>query len=341
MKKILFFILSLSFLSCGNSEEDIIIVKRIPIKQKLDAIKVRIPPLILSPSNIFITNDKLLLFNARQDTVFNIFNLPDFEYISSLGLRGEGPNDFNNIDRRLFIPTKKGFKLFFQMQNTLKEVIIEENKLVVDNINNKHFDIEEIPANGFLPLNDSLYCYWSGFGKETEYTMLNSNTNETYSFSPYPQWDTLKSADEDKMFTYVKNSVVKSDGTMFASFYGYFKRFRIYDYKGNLLKDISVEIPPYNKEIEKKAEDRIVSYYAYPKTVNDYIYVFCKNEEKGENNFTELQVWKWNGTPVASYILEEDLSLFTISDKYKKIYAINTSDENNEDVVFVYDLPFY
>ena len=341
MKKLFFiFIFIYFFGSCSNSNEVDTIVREFPIQETLDADIIEVPPVILSPANIFITGDKLLLFNPRQDTVFNMFKLPEVKHIKNLGIKGDGPNDFNNIDRRVFVPTDRGFKLFYQMQNTLKEVVIDRNELFVDNENSIRFAIDEIPVNGLLPLTDSLYTYWSGFNQDTEYTLLDISNNMSEPFSPYPDWGDSEPLDEDKMFTYVKNSVVNSDGSQFASFYGYFDRFRIYDNQGNILKDIQVDISSHENNINNDKGKKI-HYYAYPKSVNNYIYVFYQNEKESGENVTELQVWDWNGSPIATYSLNENLSLFTISEEYRKIYAVSTSEENNENKIFTYDLPFF
>lgn len=129
---------------------------------------------------------------------------------------------------------------------------------------------------------------------------------------------------------------VRPDGKMFAAFYGYFKRFRVYDHKGILLKDISLEIEPYSKEIEPNLSDRMVYYFAYPKASNKYIYALCKNAKSDAVIAPELQIWTWDGVSVAKYKLDRPISLFSVSEKHQKIYAINGEYEEE---VYVYSLP--
>lgn len=62
----------------------------------------------------------------------------------------------------------------------------------------------------------------------------------------------------------------------------------------------------------------------------------CKNSTRAENRIQELQVWNWDGKPIARYDMDRKLTLFTVSDKEKKIYAV---DGDTEDVIYVYDLP--
>lgn len=53
-----------------------------------------------------------------------------------------------------------------------------------------------------------------------------------------------------------------------------------------------------------------------------------------------VQVWRWDGAPVASYWLDHRISSFALSERTGKIYAVST-DEGAADQIFVYDLPYY
>ena len=339
MKKILFILVLGGLFSCGSKDNNSGSKKSIttfPIQKELKAEVVSVSPnVLLYAFNIFTTNNKLITFNSKKDLIFDVFQLPELNYMYSAGIIGQGPSDFINLDRRSFMPTKKGFKVLFTGKKQLKEVLVNENNMEIDQEN--IVALKEIVANeinGFLPINDSLAIYWSGFKKETEYTRVNLKDKELISFSPYPHWskDDLQ---EDKLFTYIKNSVLKPDGSKFASFYGYFKKIRIYNTTGKLLNDISVNVSPYNDKIETKIQNRIQYYYGYPKATEQHIYVLCRNAKGDESsNTTELQVWNWNGEAVAQYTLDQPLSLFTISEKYKKIYAVNAEDEK----IYVYPL---
>ena len=291
---------------------------------------------------MFICEDKLVLYHMKKDTLFDIFQLPDCEFLYSAGIIGMGPNDFINIDVRSFRPTPNGFLFYDTGVKILKEVFIKENSLFIDNENRKHFETDHMPVNGFTKLNDSLYFYFGDMNnKEVEYALYNYNSQTEYTSITYPNWAKKQTLDQLPIFTYMKNVVTKPDGEFFVSFYTYFKRLRIYDQMGVLCNDIKVEIPPFNNNIETNTEERLLSYYGYPKTVGDYIYVFCKNA-KYKNMFevstTELQVWKWDATPVATYDLGVNLTHFAISEKYHKIYAV---DSQHEECFYVFDLPHF
>lgn len=335
-KHIIILALLVLIASCNDKENSKeITITEFPVQSELSAKVITIPPLAMNPYNMLITNNKLILFNMKKDTIFDVFHLPECNFLYSCGYKGEGPNDFLGVDRRSMVATPNGFKVLFQHNQVLKEVSVDEHKIWIDKKRNKAFKLDQNPINGFLPVNDSVYVYWSGFEKETEYNVVNYNTNQTISVSSYPKWTTAEK-EENKLFTYVKNSVASPDGRMFASFYGYFKRFRIYNDQGQLLKDVSVEIPPFNDDLENEVQDRTIYYNSYPKASGKYIYTLCKSGKSTDTKESELQVWKWDGTPVASYKLDRVITLFAIFEKEQKIYAI---DGENEDMVYMYQLP--
>jgi hypothetical protein len=172
-----------------------------------------------------------------------------------------------------------------------------------------------------------------------EYVLVNVENKNNKAFSRYPNWTNQGWVEEMKPFVYIKNTAVHPDGTKFASFYAFFKKWRIYDYYGNLQMNISANIEPYQPNIVQDVNDRMVYYYGYPYTTKEYIYVLCKNSLYADHkkDFTELQVWNWEGVPKAIFQLDKKIDLFTISEKEKKIYALN-KDEGNEDKIYVYSL---
>ena len=59
--------------------------------------------------------------------------------------------------------------------------------------------------------------------------------------------------------------------------------------------------------------------------------MLCANLQTGVDCH-ELQVWDWEGRPVARFKFDRKLSMMAVSPKYNKIYALD-----NE--LYVYDLP--
>ena len=341
MRVLCIIILLLSLCISCNEKESTIRITSFPINESLKSDLIQVPPIIWAPTNMFITGNKLIVFQIKKDPVFDIFQLPECQYLFSGGAKGNGPPDFPpDIYTKSFIMSPNGFQVFFQGDKSLRNVVVEQDKLFRDNsnIDVDRLDINSYPVNGFLPINDSLFCYWSEFGSSTEYTMLNTYTNKHFSFSNYPDWNNANIDKEKLPFLYIKNSIAKPDGERFMSFYAFIKHIRLFSNKGELLKEISVDIEPFNTLIEDDFDKRQISYFAYPQATDKYIYAFCKNTNEKTRKNTELQVWDWNGNPIAKYQLDKELTYFTISEDFKKIYAVNYE---NEDVIYTYELPFF
>jgi hypothetical protein len=49
-----------------------------------------VPPVILAPKNMCISDDKLIIFYDKKDTVLDIFQLPECKYLFSAGIKGRG-----------------------------------------------------------------------------------------------------------------------------------------------------------------------------------------------------------------------------------------------------------
>jgi hypothetical protein len=348
MKNPVYLFVLLLIISCnqGNINEiEPTIVTEFPVKKELKATVITVPPIILTPANICISDDKLIIIYDKKDTILDFFQLPECKYLFGAGIRGGGPDDFSPDYDSRFLHFAENELNIFSSDGMLKRFTVDyRSKRIINNksksqrINTDHLGY---PTNRFNILNDTL-CYslsQIAYNEGFEFVMINTKTKRNLPFSPYPDWLGKVWIKDDIPFVYIKNMASHPSGTRFASFYGYFKRWRIYDYKTNLVRDIHVEVPPYSKNVNENVSERMV-YYGYLRATAEYIYVECRNRKASDKPLTntEIQVWDWDGNPVAVYTLDKKISLFTISEKEKKIYALNT-DEENEDKIYVYSIP--
>jgi hypothetical protein len=335
MNKYSLFSLFIFLFACRSEKNITIGVDKFPVEEMLISSVINVPPLVLAPANIFVTGNYFVITTPRKDTIFDIFSYPDFQYQFSAGVKGGGPDDFATmIDRRCPVSTKKGFNVFFVESKKYREIGIDiYNKRLYTIGEHKYtFEATDDIINGFMPLNDSVVIYLGGFIGKTEYKMLNVYTKEILSFGYYPQW---VNSEENKALIYLKGTTAKPDGKKFASFYAYFKRWRIFDNHGNIEADINVNISPLTTDFSDR-----YTYYGYPFSTDKYIYVCCRNQKFGETQTdnTELQIWNWDGKPVAKYMLDKYIGCFTVDEQQNVLYGAN-SNEGNEDKIFKYHLP--
>ena len=139
-----------------------------------------------------------------------------------------------------------------------------------------------------------------------------------------------------RSMSYAKNGVVHPSGDRFAAFYSRFKAFQILSDRGRVLKTVRVDITPFSVIYDRLSSRRFYGYISTPATDGEYIYALCAGSEEEENYdvaATELQVFDWNGAPVASYKLDHYVHHIAVSGR--TVYAINTFKPNE---IYVYSL---
>jgi hypothetical protein len=102
----------------------------------------------------------------------------------------------------------------------------------------------------------------------------------------------------------------------------------MHSYDGSLMKEIHINIPPYQSDNVEDWEEREI-YYGRPVATDKYIYAPCSADE--------IQVWDWDGNPIIQYALDKEFFVFAVSEKYKKIYMIST-EETDLNKFFVFNL---
>lgn len=286
---------------------------------------------ILYPLNIMVSEDRLVVCQPDMEQMFSVYRLPDIDYLYSFGRKGQGPNEFATIYFKRIVPTDEGFKLCCN-DRRIYHVSLDDGSVL-----NKEKIVSDYDLfNGFAVINDSLCCFTDMRGKDTPFLMYNSVSKTTKAIGEYPRWISGNSYKKNLMKKVIDSNgyvVAKDDGSVWAFFYGYFDCFEIYDNDGMLQKTIGTGRSPYEESGKRR-----VCYPYVPQTVGEYIY--CIRSRENQSAADRLQVWRWDGTPVASYWLDRRISSFALSERTGKIYAVST-DEGAADQIFVYDLPYY
>ncbi|WP_278706107.1 BF3164 family lipoprotein [Parabacteroides goldsteinii] len=331
-------ILSIIFLlnGCNKSSSNITYITECEAGNQLNSVTHEVPPIILSPFSLCVTNDKLVILESKSDTIFNVFNIKNFQHIYNDGIKGGGPNEFLTIAPHYFSPTNKGFKVLFAETNDINEYAVTNSGITFEKKDN--LKIERKGLNGLTFLDDEKYIITSDFNSDHEYEILDNSSGEITKMGIYPEETKNTSINDIERYTlYLKNGVSHPSGKYFASFYLNFKRMRIYDKKGNIIKDIILKIEPYNSNINDEINDRIVYYYTSPIADNKYIYVLCANKNRNNyfNKMPELQIWDWSGNLISRHQCDKNISMITLDKSRNKIYALDYYVENE---IYEYDL---
>ena len=318
------------FFSCQSNVSTWIEVAEFPISQEAVITVKLTDSVILAPESIFIMNDQLWIFQPKKKILFDVFDITDYKYLFSIGQKGQGPDDFNfPIGQTI----QAGSDYFTILDwNVMKTIELQSGPSLHTVKSQKIFDQHVV--NGFIRLNDSLFCSFADCFMNTnsdfEYQMKNIDYNSDFKFSLYPENLARKKFEQDvRCQVFYKYLVANPEKKKFAAFYSNYKFFRIYSYNRVLEKEILVTIPPKQiSEVENYDEREL--FYSLPCATEHYIYAYCYSNK-------EIQVWDWDGNPIIVYKLDEDYYLYTVSENHKKMYLLS-SDEDDLNKIFVFDL---
>jgi len=263
-----------------------------------------------------------------SDPLYSVFEMPDCNYLGDFGTLGRGPKEFGVPDARTASATEKGFKVF----DTRKGLLFID---ITDFSVNNSFEIKQIRLPGELyilndpvQINDSIIYGMPYVGKSDKlFVKYNIQSSEVDYFGKYPSFCPKESKDNYWAMLW-RHSVIKLDGTKFTSFFARMKMFLIYNNSEVLEKEVLINIP---KNIFDP-KGNVMTFYKEVKATNEYIYALCLNEPE---NKTSLEIWDWQGNPVAKLNMDNQIFSFDVTNDNTKLYCI---DQMIIDKIFIYEL---
>lgn len=336
----LLLIISVLFVSCKNISSDLDGQDDIIITEFVNKGDTMYSKLVVSSDttislalNFTIVEDRAIVYNQRNDTVFDLYSLPDWKLISHTGVIGSGPTDFFHMEIGMFNKIIGGYQTFSIFRHELLNIEIACN--TVNIASKKELPVEMMMSERCNMFSQNKYFYKVD-NEIYEYFIYDINENAITSGSKYPlHWISEKMDGPKRHKSFMAFPVMKPDGSKFALFYRYFKRIRLFDNVTGEIQNLFVKIEPYNAEYKPSYDVPKSLYYTFPQTTDEAIYVLChKCTPEFEYENTELQIWKWDGTPYATYPLDRPCKVLSLSEKYNKLYCIDIYDN-----IVEYEMP--
>ncbi|MGI5833927.1 MAG: hypothetical protein ACOX59_04850 [Bacteroidales bacterium] len=326
MKNLIYLLPLLLLFSCREKSVTTITVAGFPSTIELEAKTLETDTAILAPSEMFILNDQLWILQSRNNPLFWVYSLDKGNFLYSTGYKGHSSNEF--IHPGFMTIQLINEHTFTMLDNSfLKTIEVSKDGILNVLKTESIFDLR--PINGFVRLNDSLYCAFAdcatGTESDFEYRIKNRNTNKESKFSEYPVLFNFEEKGDERCQLYYKYLVANAKENKFAAFYGYFNYIRIFK-DLELEKEIFIEAIPFKADRENRK-----NYYKKPYSSEEFIYAPCFSDK--------IQVWDWEGQPIALLTLEHSFFRFTIDEKRQKLYTISLGEEN-ENKIRVYDIGF-
>lgn len=283
---------------------------------------------LLMPNKITIIDNQLIIYDQSGEKQFHVFKLPEVEYNYSFGGKGQGPDEFANIDP-LSIKELNGNLAFLDNNKIVKMEIGKDDAKI---IKTHPIVMGKNPINRLNLINDSTYISDMLEGDYEHHKNNLITGKELIKFGEYPKEAASIRNDIDRYQSYKKANTNYQD--KLAVFYLYHDRMKIY-------QNETLKIQSLGKNDKQHTEgNNPIIYRAEPMATNDYIYTLFIGKRKNEINFTsfspQLEIWDWQGQLKSKYLLDKPIITFFVSEKLKKIYATSIEDTNQ---IYVFDLP--
>ena len=330
------FLIIISMLLTACSSEQV--VKNFPRSENIQMNEVALIEPINSLGIMFKTDDYLVIYQSQVDSMyFRYYSIDDLHFVLGGIQRGRGPNEFVREPQvRSFIAEGNGFSCI--VTPFIKHVNIEEGQLKVTK-QDELGELSKYGSNNYSKIAENAYCVSNIDPHQPyEFVLFDKDGANPKWVNPYPDWANVDVIDESPASTYMSTIAANPNLKRFIVFYAFFRNVRMFDERGKMIKDISVEFPFKFPQYEPKS--KMVAYSARLYYDDNYIYVICSNAKSSEKKeSTELQIWNWNAEPVAILNLDKVLRQFTISPEKRRLYAVIPTNDIDNDKIFWCDLP--
>jgi hypothetical protein len=289
--------------------------------------------------DLYLTDSILLTFDLMSNPFFQAFKLPSFKHLGGFVYQGRGPDEeemiFPNISR-----CDSGCFTY----RTSENIKISKFNLSTEKI--KQIEVIKPPGefgNAYeYVLTDSFLMGYDIFDAH-EFVGFNLFTSESFKTEPNnPAINVLREASNNQLFTKVLSA--KPDGSRFSALYDKFPVLRIYNNRGNLIKEVHYDNP--SKSLKKSSsktvlKDQMLNYMRI-KATDKYIYGLFSGETHGQlrnqermvdDYCSEIHVWDWDGKPIAKYSLDRTIFSFAVSPENDFIIA---SSVNQLDKLYIF-----
>lgn len=304
----------------GCSEEDVISDLR-PVDGELTGKEVPISTFIFKPYNIAMMDDMLVVHDRIDSNIFKFFTYPNVEFKFSWGRLGLGPDEISYISSTGFLGRGNTFSFVDQYDFKTYEIDPLHNVSLVERIK---------LAESFGPLNNLSYLGDSVFitnavdqiNDHVEHVFLYPDRKIGSNFGNFPEEGHEFETYYHKFTWYLKRNVVNPQKKKILVFYMRSNRIKVYDFKGQLEKEIrfTENSPPGVRHTWRT--------FGNVYGTENYAYVLYSNAlretapEKIEPLPKDLLILSWDGKVIKRFDLDIPIIDFVVSEKHRKIYGI-------------------
>lgn len=331
--KIIFIILCLFLIACNNYrtnpfDAENIIISDFPRNDTIKGEKLNLE--ILGVNVLYVVDTFLIGFKASGiDHFFEIYSLPNFQYLGKYISAGRGSNELITLQYKNQFQIKENEITMWVADGAVNKCVLfnlskslKQGQAVFDTIvHTPYFDC-------YTYQNDSIFHLFK-FDK-TNFKCAQYNSIQHKIVAEQNLFKPLIPVPE-MVDVLDLNFATDPDGKKYVIPMRHFNQINILS--ADLKQKISVSLgePIDIRKVINTPDSIRIFFYSSAVCTSDYIYALYinqpyKNWDRHDNN-VEIQVLKYDGTPLERMIISEDIIFFAVDEKDKCIYGVNR-DEN-------------
>lgn len=288
-----------------------------------------------------LVKDGCVIMKNLSHPPFRVFQTKDLMQVGELGVRGNGPDEFNFPT---LVPTADQNLFCYIFENTTNKLYSLDKKWNISYVKEPfkaktHSGNFNFSKNQMVNLgkSDFIYVGNSKTGKSI-YRIQKINdsiqSKEVFNLTLNPK--------RKSPFNYIGAFAVNQQKNRMVYGYKYFKILKFMDLDGKSVRTINFEKDTFDEGSAYKVDglDQNVTHYWKIATGEQYVYLLysgrtpfevVKEKSRG-NNYIYVEQYDWNGNPIKKYKLDQ-WGYFTVDEQSKKIYLAST---DFDDPFFVY-----
>ncbi len=285
-----------------------------------------------------VTNDSLLIVQNRHDNYsYLLFSLPDFHYIKSVGIVGNGPDEF--LYPKMISGTNTGSKCLILNKNRLysldRTLNLKREKFIFPETGSP-FDTRDIAS-----LNDSCFLFVNSTPKGKEISRIAFSADSSVITDIF-NLSFLKG--HKGWATYIGDFGINRERDRIVYAYKYFKRLVFTTLGGSDSRVLYFNATEVERKdaISTLGPDNVTHYWGISAQKN-HIYLLYSgrtpievgNDFRTGKDYIFVEQFDWNGNPVRKFKLDH-WGYFCVNEDETKLYLASVNDENP---FYEYDLP--
>lgn len=336
-----FFIISFSFFGCKNGAKKDFVVSYvegnyvdtilIPHKLSID---------ILNPTAIVSIDTFLIMLQRHEQDMLRVYSTRSEQFLGAFLRKGNGPDEvvlFNRLnqyemegnDAKLWI---QSFGIYMGLLNVNES--LKQNKTVFD----KKYSFENTRKNIFLEsnvvfnLDSSTFLMAKDPMRSGEFEKNPNPFFVKYNYTTESVLDTIyfhdfKNVSWEDNLLFSSYKVIKPDKSKVAFFLSYMEAFTIIDLKTGYKFEYGLTSSGLDPRLAISRKSTVHNEACATETL---VFALRRGEEK-ENSF--LYAYDWNGNEKYKFDLNAHILFFSVNEKLKTLYCIDTEDQ-----ILKYDL---